>query len=570
MFLPTTQKELKALGWDALDVILVTGDTYIDTPLIGVAVIGHLLLDAGFRVGIIAQPDIRSPEDISRLGEPTLFWGVTAGSLDSMVANYTATKKRRNRDDFTPGGKNVKRPDRALIAYVNLIRSLPYHKVPIIIGGVEASLRRIAHYDYWSDRVRRSILCDAPADYLLYGMADQSVLELADALSTGRDPSTIRGLCYLSKEKKVPYLELPSFDEVSSNKDAFIRSFHLFYEHGDALAAGGICQQQDRRYLIENPPPLPLTQEELDAVHDLDYEREVHPFYAADGEVKALETIRFSILTHRGCYGECSFCSIAVHQGRIVQWRSEVSILAEAKRLCAHPKFKGYISDVGGPTANMYGFECPRKIRQGCCREKRCLYPQVCRQLPVDHGRQRNLLVGLRKLKGIKKVFVASGIRYDLLLQDKKNGLSYLDEVLSHHTSGQMKVAPEHTVDHVLALMKKPAGKQLLAFKESFDRLNRKGRGKQFLTYYFIAAHPGCREGDMAALRSFVNRELKIRPEQVQIFTPLPSTYSSVMYYTEKDPFTGKDIFVEKSMTGKERQKNLLVADSGGMPRRRK
>ena len=418
--------------------------------------------------------------------------------------------------------------------------------------------------------MRRSILCDAPADYLLYGMADMSILELADALRAGEDPSTIRGLCYLSKDKKENFQELPSFDEVSSDKDAFIRAFHLFYEQGDALTAEGICQKQDHRYLIANPPPLPLIQEELDAVHDLDYEGDVHPYYRADGEVKALETIRFSILTHRGCYGECSFCSIAVHQGRLVQWRSEASIMAEAKRLCAHPKFKGYISDVGGPTANMYGFECARKLRQGCCPEKRCLYPQVCRQLPIDHGRQRNLLVGLRKLKGIKKVFVASGIRYDLLLQDKKNGLSYLDEVLSHHTSGQMKVAPEHTAEHVLVLMKKPAGRQLLAFKEAFDRLNRKGRGKQFLTYYFIAAHPGCREEDMVALRSFVNRELKIHPEQVQIFTPLPSTYSSVMYYTERDPFTGKGIFVEKSISGKEKQKNLLVADRGYIPRSRK
>jgi uncharacterized radical SAM protein YgiQ len=563
MFLPTTPEELKEQGWEELDIILVTGDAYIDSPFVGVAVIGHILVDAGFRVGVVAQPDVRSNGDIRRLGKPALFWGVTAGCLDSMVANYTATKKRRNRDDFTPGGKNVKRPDRALISYTNLIRSLPGHKAPIVLGGLEASLRRIAHYDYWSDRVRRSVLCDAPAEFLLYGMADKSVLELAEAFRSGKDPRDIRGLCYLAKEGRPDYLALPSFEEVTSNRDAFVRMFRLFYDHSDPRTAQGLCQKQDGRHLVQNPPPLPLSQAELDAVHELPFMGDVHPFYKGQGPVKALETIRFSIPSHRGCYGECSFCSIAVHQGRTVQWRSESSILAEARRLCAHPQFKGYISDVGGPTANMYGFECARKLQRGCCREKRCLYPQVCSRLPVDHDRQRVLLLKIRRIKGVKKVFVASGIRYDLLLQDKKGGMAYLEEVIRHHTSGQMKVAPEHTVDPVLALMKKPANGQLLRFKEAFDRLNRRLRNKQFLTYYFIAAHPGCRDGDMDALRSFVKRELKIRPEQVQIFTPLPSTYSSVMYYAEKDPFTGKGIFVEKSISGKERQKNLLVADHG-------
>lgn len=559
MFLPTTLKELKERGWEDLEVILVTGDAYIDSPFVGVAVIGRILLDAGYRVGVIAQPDLQSAEEIGRLGKPALFWGVTGGCLDSMVANYTATKKKRNRDDFTPGGLNVKRPDRALISYTNLIRSLPGDRVPIVLGGVEASLRRIAHYDYWTDRVRRAILCDAPGDYLLYGMADRSILELADALRAGADPRTIRGLCYLSKNKPSGYLELPSFEAASVDKDAFIRMFQLFYEHSDPLTARGLYQKQDSRYLIQNPPALPLTQAELDAVHALPFMNEVHPFYRKEGPVKALETIQFSLLTHRGCYGECSFCSIAVHQGRTVQWRSESSILSEARRLVAHPKFKGVITDVGGPTANMYGFECARKLLKGTCRGKRCLYPRVCAQLPVDHGRQKTLLSKLRRLPGVKKVFVASGIRYDLLLYDRKNGPAYLETVIDHHTSGQMKVAPEHTVAHVLALMKKPAGGQLLEFKNVFDRLNRKSRKKQYLTYYFIAAHPGCRERDMEVLRSFVHRELKINPEQVQIFTPLPLTYSSVMYHTEKDPFSGKEIFVEKSMAGKERQKRCLV-----------
>jgi len=561
MFLPTTLKEMKERGWEEADIILVTGDAYIDSPFVGVAVIGQILISAGYRVGMIAQPDIRNPQDIGRLGKPALFWGVTGGCLDSMVANYTATKKKRNRDDFTPGGRNVKRPDRAVITYTNLIRSLPGERASIVLGGVEASLRRIAHYDYWSDRVRRSILCDAPADYLLYGMADQSILELAAALRTRSDPHNIRGLCYLSKEKRTDYLELPPFETVSSDKDAFIRMFQLFYEHSDPVAVKGLLQRQDSRFLVQNPPALPLRQEELDAVHALPFMNDVHPFYGKQGQVKALETIQFSILTHRGCYGECSFCSIAVHQGRIVQWRSEASILDEARRLVVHPKFKGYISDVGGPTANMYGFECSRKLEKGSCRRKRCLFPKVCNRLPVNHGRQRLLLSKLRRISGVKKVFVASGLRYDLLLYDGQNGPAYLEEIIDHHISGQLKVAPEHTVEHILNLMKKPAGWQLIDFKNIFDQLNRKSRKKQFLTYYFIAAHPGCREHDMEILRSFVHRELNIHPEQVQIFTPLPLTYSSVMYYTEKDPFTGKEIFVEKSMAGKERQKRCLTGE---------
>jgi len=568
MFLPTTLKEMKERDWEGADIILVTGDAYIDSPFVGVAVIGQILIKAGYRVGVIAQPDIRNPQDIGRLGKPALFWGVTGGCLDSMVANYTATKKKRNRDDFTPGGRNVKRPDRAVITYTNLIRSLPGERAPIVLGGVEASLRRIAHYDYWTDRVRRSILCDAPAAYLLYGMADQSILELAAALRTGSDPHNIRGLCYLSREKRADYLELPPFEAVSSDKDAFIRMFQIFYEHSDPLTVKGLSQRQDSRFLVQNPPALPLRQEELDAVHALPFMNDVHPFYGKQGPVKALETIQFSLLTHRGCYGECSFCSIAVHQGRIVQWRSEASILDEARRLVVHPKFKGYISDVGGPTANMYGFECSRKLEKGSCRRKRCLFPQVCNRLPVNHDRQRLLLSKLRRISGVKKVFVASGLRYDLLLYDGQNGPAYLEEVIDHHISGQLKVAPEHTVEHVLNLMKKPTGWQLIDFKNIFDQLNRKCRKKQFLTYYFIAAHPGCREHDMEILRSFVHRALKIHPEQVQIFTPLPLTYSSVMYYTEKDPFTGKGIFVEKSMAGKERQKRCLTGEGGSHRRR--
>ena len=560
MYLPTTRQELSELGWDALDVILVTGDSYVDSPFIGASVIGKVLLKAGYRVGIIAQPDVHSDRDISRLGEPALFWGVTGGSIDSMVANYTATKKRKKTDDLTPGGKNDRRPDRAVIVYTNLIKRFFKRTRPIVLGGIEASLRRVAHYDFWSDKIRRSILFDAKADVILYGMAERAVVELADKLREGQDISDIRGLCYIAPKKKEDYIELPSYEQVVRDRDAFIEMFHAFYVDNDPLTARGLCQKQDTRYLIQNPPALYLTQRELDEVHEMDFERGQHPFYERQGKVKALETIKFSITTHRGCYGECNFCAIAVHQGRTVRWRSEASIVREAKRLVEYPDFCGYIQDVGGPTANMYGFECEKKLNHGSCQDKRCIYPEICPQMEVDHGKQIRLLRKLRRIKGIKKVFVASGIRYDLLLDDEKHGSEYLEEVVRHHVSGQMKVAPEHIEGHVLDRMGKPGVKSLLAFKRLFNKLTRAARKKQFLTYYLIAAHPGCTERDMRKLKSFASRELGINPEQVQVFTPTPSTYSSLMYYTELDPFTGEEIFVEKDTARKERQKNILVA----------
>ncbi len=560
MFLPTTPQELDTLGWDALDVILVTGDSYLDSPFIGVAVIGKLLVQAGYRVGVIAQPDVQSARDIARLGEPRLFWGVTGGAVDSMVANYTAVKKRKHDDDMTPGGRNDRRPDRATIVYSNLIRRYFKDTAPLVLGGVEASLRRVAHYDYWSDKIRRSILFDAKADYLLYGMADRSVVELAHALATGSYAEGIRGLCTIAAGPKAGYLQLPSYQEVLSDKRAFIEMFHQFYLNSDPLVARGLCQQQDTRWLIHNPPALYLTQDELDAVHALDYERAQHPFYEQQGPVKALETIRFSIATHRGCYGECNFCSIAVHQGRTVQWRSQESILQEAERLTQRPDFKGYILDVGGPTANMYGFECAKKLKSGACPDRRCLYPDRCPSLKPDHSRQIELLKALRRVPGVKKVFVGSGIRYDLLLDDKKHGDAYLREVVRHHVSGQLKVAPEHTERRVLERMGKPGTEDLARFKEKFDRLSAEAGQQQYLTYYLIAAHPGCTETDMRRMRDFISRELEINPEQVQIFTPTPSTYASLMYYTEIDPFSGESLFVEKDLGRKRRQKDILTA----------
>ena len=559
MFLPTTREEMKKLAWDRLDVIIITGDTYIDSPYIGAAVIGKVLQAAGYKVGIIAQPDIESGKDITRLGEPALFWGVTAGSVDSMVAKYTALKKRRKKDDFTPGGENTKRPDRATIVYSNLIRKYFKNTAPIVLGGIEASLRRIAHYDYWDDKIRRAILFDAKADILVYGMGEKSVLKLARNLKTGMDWKDIRGICYISPHFREEYTMLPSYQEAKGDKKKFISMFHTFYLNNDPLTAKGLCQQQDSRYLIQNPPSYPLVQKELDKVHDLSYEREVHPYYKKEGEVEALKTIKFSITTHRGCYGECNFCSITVHQGKVIQGRSEKSILREAKLLAKLRDFKGYILDVGGPTANMYGIECQKKLKSGSCTDKRCLYPQICPSLKINHKKQMEILNKIRRIEGVKKVFVASGIRYDMLLGDQKYGEKYLQELVKYHISGQLKIAPEHTESNVLEKMGKPDQGYLKRFRDKFLQINKEQKKKQFLTYYLIAAHPGCREGDMYRLKEYTSKELKLNPEQVQIFTPTPSTYSTLMYYTEIDPFTGKAIYAEKNLKKKGRQKEIVT-----------
>ncbi|MHB0988252.1 MAG: YgiQ family radical SAM protein [Bellilinea sp.] len=559
MFLPTTLRECADLGWRQLDVIIVSGDSYIDTPFSGTAVIGKMLVSAGYRVGVIAQPDIQSAEDITRLGEPVLFWGVTAGVVDSMVANYTATRKKRRSDDNTPGGINNRRPDRATIAYTNLIRRFYKNTRPIVLGGIEASLRRVAHYDFWSDRVRGSLLLDAKADLLFYGMAEKGIVELANRLRDGQDIHDIRGLCYLDRQARSGYLELPAYETVTSDKNAFIEMFHTFYRNNDPLTARGLIQRHGDRYLVQNPPGLTPTQDELDSVYRLDFERAQHPYYERQGKVKSLETIRFSIQTHRGCYGECNFCAIAVHEGRTVSWRSPDSIVTEAERLAAMPDFKGIIQDAGGPTANMYGFECAKKLKSGVCVKKRCLYPEICNQMKVDHSQQIELLRRLRQVKGVRKVFVASGIRYDMVLADQAHGRDYLRAVVHHHVSGQIKVAPEHTENNVLRRMGKPANGNLLRFKGMFEQMTAEAGKPQFLTYYLIAAHPGCSEEDMRHLRTFTSQKLNIHPEQVQVFTPTPSTYSSLMYYTEMDPFTGEKLFVEKESGHKERQKRIVV-----------
>ncbi|MBF0303130.1 MAG: YgiQ family radical SAM protein [Desulfamplus sp.] len=636
MFLPTTTKELSILGWQSLDVILVTGDAYIDSPSTGVAVIGKTLVKNGFKVGIIAQPDIDSDKDITRLGEPSLFWGISSGAVDSMVSNYTALKKRRKSDDYTPGGINNRRPDRAVIAYANLVKRYFKNTSPIVLGGIEASLRRICHYDFWSDSVRRSILFDAKADYLIYGMGESAVIQLANVLkgafNTPKDNEAekkisqihkIRGLCYISKVPQLPdnllsndncpsgeiiskhdfpsdiyhskppfkYIPLPSYEIVKQDKDKFAESFHTFYKNNDPLTAHGLVQQQDSRYLVQNPPAFYPDTQGMDEISALEFERDVHPYYKQSGKVAALDTIQFSISTHRGCYGECNFCSIALHEGRTVRWRSEESIINEINKLTQHPDFKGIISDVGGPTANMYGFECEKKLKHGACQDKRCMFPNICKNLKPDHSNQIELLKKIRQIKGVRKVFVASGIRYDLIFADKKHGNKYLESIVKDHVSGQLKVAPEHTQPHLLELMgksDKPAlldnsnvmadtmrnknkirdshtnshpfvNSCLLEFKKRFDELSQTFDKRQFLTYYLMADHPGCTLDDMEQLKKFAREQLHITPEQIQIFTPTPSSYSTLMYYTQKCPFTGEQLFVEKNIKAKEKQKNVIT-----------
>ncbi len=559
-FLVTTREEMDQRGWKQLDVVLISGDAYIDSPFIGTAVVGRMLEKMGYKVGIIGQPDIESADDIGRLGEPRLFWGVSGGSIDSMVSNYTATRKFRNSDDYTPGGKNDKRPDRAVLVYSNLIRRFYKNTVPIVLGGIEASLRRITHYDYWSNKLRKPILFDSKADILIYGMGEIALQELVTALDQGNDFKNIRGICYIAKEPVEEYHQVPSHAECLEDKNKFIDLFDLFYDNNDPIAARGLCQKVDTRYSIQTPPCDYLDESEMDGVSALPFTRELHPYHQPQGKVKCLETIKFSIMTHQGCWGECNFCAIGVHQGRTIRTRSETSIVKEAKEFTTYNDFKGIISDLGGPTANMYGYECNKKLKLGTCDHQRCVDSRhLCSSMRVDHSRVVNMMKQVREIPGIRKAFVASGVRYDLITEDKKSGYSYLKEMVQHHISGQMKVAPEHTEQHVLDLMGKPGKQTLVDFKKLYDRLNREEGKNQFLTYYLIAAHPGCEEKDMHELKRFTTEELKMNPEQAQVFIPTPGTYSAVMYYTELDPVSRKKIFVEKDTRRKEKQKEIVV-----------
>ena len=561
MFLPTNKNEMENLGWKQLDVILVTGDAYIDSPYIGIAIIGKYLLHYGYKVGIIAQPDINSDKDIHKLGEPRLFWGVSSGSIDSIVANYTALNKPRRKDDYTPGGINNKRPDRATIAYTNLIRQNYKNTAPIILGGIEASLRRIAHYDYKTDTIRRSILIDSKADAIVYGMGERTIKAIADRISEDKHWQDINGISYIAKklEYKIEnsYIKLPTYEEVKSDKKSFTSMFKTFYDNNEPSTAKGLVQEHAARYVIQNPPAQYLDKKELDLVYDLDYELDAHPEELKKGNINALNTIRFSVTTHRGCYGECNFCAIAVHQGKVIRSRSEQSILEEVNKMTKHKKFKGIISDVGGATANMYGSECEIHKGEGHCNKRRCLFPKTCNNIMPNHDKQITLLQKIRKIDDVRKVFVASGIRTDLIKKDPM-GNDYIEEICKHHVSGQLKLAPEHTEKNVLMAMGKPDTSSILEFKQYFDKINKQINKKQFLTYYLIAAYPNSSIEDMKNMNKTVSKELKISPEQVQIFTPTPSTWATVMYYTGINPFTGKEIFVERGLKGKMNQKDII------------
>ena len=560
-FLPTTRAEMDKLGWKQCDIILISGDAYIDSPFIGVATVGRMLEKLGYKVGMIGQPDIKSDKDIKRLGEPKLYWGVSGGSIDSMVSNYTATKKFRNADDYTPGGVNNKRPDRAVLVYTNLVRRYFKNTVPIVLGGIEASLRRVTHYDYWSNKLKKPILFDSKADILIYGMGEQALRDLTGAIARKEEWKDIRGICYIDKEPKEHFHQMPSHKECLDDKEKYIDLFDLFYDNNDPIAAKGLCQPVDTRYSIQNPPCDYLNEVEMDEVSALPFTRELHPYHRPDGKVKCLETIKFSIMTHQGCWGECNFCAIGVHQGRTIRTRSENSIVGEAKDFLKYKDFKGIISDLGGPTANMYGYECNKKLKLGTCDHQRCVDSRhLCSAMKPDHSRVVNMMKQVREIPGIRKAFVASGVRYDLITEDKRHGYSYLKAMVKHHISGQMKVAPEHTEQHVLDLMGKPNKQTLIDFKKLYDKLNKDMGKKQYMTYYLIAAHPGCTEKDMHELKRFTTNELKINPEQAQVFIPTPGTYSAVIYYTELDPITRKKVFVEKDIKRKEKQKAIVQA----------
>ncbi len=561
MFVPTTPEEVRERGWDGLDVVLVSGDTYTDNAYNGTALIGHWLMDRGLRVGIIAQPDVSSGDDISRLGQPELFWSVSAGCVDSMVANYTPTRKFRKEDDFTPGGVNDRRPDRATIAYTNLIKKHAKGR-PIFLAGIEASLRRVAHYDFWSDSVRRSVLFDAKADGVIYGMAELATLEVARRIREGSDWREVRGVCHASSGIPDGYLEMPSFEECRDDRDAFMRAFRIFRENSDPVTAHGMVQRHGDRYLVHNRPQRPLTTPELDSLYGSDFEDAVHPYYARDGKVRAMDTVRNSITTHRGCYGDCSFCSIAIHQGTTVVSRSEESIVSEAERIASRPGFNGVIQDVGGPTANMYGIECRIKETKGRCTDRRCLGSKSCPRLPIDHSRQMDLLRRISSIDGVRHVFVNSGIRYDMIVADRAHGQEYLDLIVADHVSGQMKVAPEHISDNVLRLMGKPGRRTLEEFRGMFAQSVARCGRDEYLTYYFMAAHPGCTEEDMRELSSYCRNILRIRPEQVQVFTPTPSSYSTAMFRTSKD-IRGRDVRVERSIQKRQRQKEIVTGRGG-------
>ena len=562
-FLPVTRADMEARGWDQCDFVYICGDAYVDHPSFGMAIITRVLEAHGYRVGIICQPDWRDPASIQVLGEPRLGFLVSAGNMDSMVNHYSVTKHRRHTDAYTPGGVAGARPNHAVAVYGNLIRRV-YKNTPLIIGGIEASLRRLAHYDYWSDKLKRSILLDSGADLLIYGMGEHAVVQIADALDAGLPVDQITyvdGTVYRTSgegalDQVFDYETLPSWDELEADRLAYARSFNVQYRNMDPITAKRLVEPYPNGvYVVQNPPSTILSESEMDEVYELPYARDWHPDYDAAGGVPAFSEVKFSISSNRGCFGECSFCALTFHQGRVLQTRSHDSIVREARELTRDPEFKGYINDVGGPTANFFRTACEKQLKHGVCQNRRCLWPTVCRNMVVDESGYTALLRDLRHLPGVKKVFVRSGIRFDYTMADASD--EFLRELLQHHVSGQLRLAPEHVSDAVLSVMGKPSRSVYDAFCRRFDALNREYGLEQYVVPYLISSHPGSTMKEAVELACAV-RDMGYMPEQVQDFYPTPSTMSTCMYYTGVDPRTMKPIYVAHDPHEKAMQRALI------------
>lgn len=559
-FLPVSREDMINRGWEEVDFTYVIGDAYVDHPSFGHAIISRVLEANGYKVGIISQPDWKDKNSINVFGKPRLGFIVMGGNMDSMVNHYYVSKKRRTSDAFTPGGVMGKRPDYATVVYCNLIRQT-YKNVPIIIGGIEASLRRLGHYDYWSDKIKRSILLDSGADLLSYGMGEKSMVEIAEALDSGidiKDITYINGTVYKKKtlEQSYDYIMLPTFKNIKESKEAYARSFYTQYCNTDSFLAKTLVEEYDNGvYVIQNPPAKPLTQTEMDRVYSLNYMRNYHPSYEKYGGVPAINEVKFSLVSNRGCYGGCSFCALTFHQGRIIQTRSHESIINEAKQIIWDKDFKGYIHDVGGPTANFRHPSCDKQLTKGVCPNKQCLFPKPCPNLKVDHSDYLKLLRRLRELPNVKKVFIRSGIRFDYLMCDKDD--TFMREMVEHHISGQLKVAPEHISDNVLKMMGKPENSVYERFIKKYKHLNEKMGKKQFVVPYLMSSHPGSTLKDAIALAEYL-RDLGYMPEQVQDFYPTPSTISTCMYYTGLDPRTMEKVYVPVNPHEKAMQRALI------------
>ena len=559
-YLPICKADMDRRGWNEVDFVYVIGDAYVDHPSFGPAIISRVLEDNGYKVGIISQPDWKDEKSIQMLGKPRLGFLVSAGNMDTMVNHYTVSKKKRHSDAYTPGGEIGKRPDRATIVYCNLIRKV-YKKMPIIIGGIEASLRRMGHYDYWSDSVKRSILLDSQADIISYGMGERSIVEIADALNSGIDVKNItfvKGTVYKVRdlESVYDYIRLPDFNDILDSKEKFAESFNIQYENTDAFSGKCLVEKyKDTEYVVQNSPALPLTTEEMDHVYDLPYMRNYHPSYEAKGGIPAVNELRMSITSCRGCFGGCSFCALTFHQGRIVQVRSHESILKEAEIITNQPDFKGYIHDVGGPTANFRRPACDKQLTHGACKKKQCLFPSPCKNMKIDHSDYISLLRKLRALPKVKKVFIKSGIRFDYLINDKDD--TFIKELCKYHVSGQLKVAPEHISDEVLSVMGKPEVSVYNRFIKKYKAINERNNMKQFVVPYLMSSHPGSTMKEAVELAEYV-RDMGYMPEQVQDFYPTPATISTCIYYTGIDPRTMKHVYVPKSPHEKAMQRALI------------